>query len=258
MWSDPTRAYRQALDDLKAGRRVLFTGTPCQVAALSALARRARCADNLLTLDFVCHGTPRPEIYASYVKELEAEKGEPVIRYEFRNKDWGWNFARQKVTFADGSARVLWADRYFAAFARNYSLRSGCFHCPFVGLERPSDFTMADCWRVATSHPEWDDNRGTSLVLVNSVKAQALWDALVETKTLKSCAYDLDLAQLRNRPLQQRPACPQGYGRFQKTFDETESFHAAFHTFGSVQLVLRTLVVFAVKKLGWRYFRRHQ
>ena len=258
VWSDPTVAYKEAVGQLKAGRSVLFTGTPCQIAAIKLLAKGYD--ENLLTMDIVCHGTPRPEIFAAYASELETRFAGKITKYEFRNKDAGWNFPRVNCEFsqAGGYNMILRNDPYYFAFGINVSLRPGCFTCPFVGLERVADFTIADCWRVASSNPEWDDNRGTSLVLVNTAKAQAVWDRIQASGRVKGGAYDLDLAQLRNMPLQQHAHKPNSYDAFNKVFDETGSFAEASKVFLSRKMTLKATIVYWVKKLGWFYFRRYQ
>lgn len=258
VWSDPTAAYRGAIDQLKAGRRVLFTGTPCQIAAIKSLAKG--CDEKLLTMDIVCHGTPRPEIFAAYARELEARFGGKITNYEFRNKDAGWNFPHIAAKFGNGSRydTILRNDPYYLAFGVNVSLRPGCFACPFVGIERSSDFTIADCWRVAASNPEWDDNRGTSLVLVNTAKAQETWVRIHTEGRVKGGMYNLDLAQLRNMPLQQRAQKPNSYDRFNKIFDESGSFDAASKVFFSRKLTIKATLIYWVKKIGWFYFRKHQ
>lgn len=256
VWSDPTVAYKQAVANLKVGRKVLFVGTPCQIAAIKTLVRD--CSENLLTMDIVCHGTPRPEIFDAYVTDLEVRYGGRVSRYEFRNKDVGWNFPHVTAKFSSIGRRVLRNDPYFLGFGLNVTLRTSCFRCPYTNLERVADFTIADCWRVAATHPEWDDGKGTSLVLVNSAKAEAIWKELLASGKVKGGAYDLDLAQMRNMPLMQRARKPAMYERFQKIFDETDSFAEAARCFLTRKLVLRATLVYWIKRLGWFYFRRHQ
>lgn len=255
VWSDPTEAYNQAVANLKAGRKVLFTGTPCQIAAIKTLARD--CSENLLTMDIVCHGTPRPEIFDAYVTDLEVRYGGRVSRYEFRNKDMGWNFPHVTAEFSQG-VKKLRNDPYYLGFCLNVTLRPSCFKCPYTNLERVADFTIADCWRVATTHPEWDDGKGTSLVLVNSAKAEAIWRELLASGKVKGGAYDLDLAQMRNMPLMQRARKPSMYDSFQKVFKETGSFEEAAKCFLSHRLILKANLVYWVKKLGWFYFKHHQ
>lgn len=258
VWSDPTLAYRQTLAFLQDGREVLFAGTPCQIAAIKNLAKGKD--EKLVTVDIVCHGTPRSEIFEAYAEELERRYGGRILDYEFRNKDAGWNFPRVNCEFSNGEGYnvILRNDPYYLGFGLNASLRPSCFACPFVGLERVADFTIADCWRVATSHPEWDDNRGTSLVLVNTPKAVGIWDEILNGGKIAGGPYDLDLAQMRNMPLQQRARKPKQYEEFNRVFDEAHSFEKAARCFLSRKLLFRASLTYWVKKIGWFYFRRHQ
>ena len=260
VWSDPTAAYGQAVQNLKDGREVLFVGTPCQIAAMKSLAKGVD--EKLTTVDIICHGTPRPEIFTAYVEELERRFGGKVTRYEFRNKAAGWNFPHVKADFSNtvggGYDMILRNDPYYLGFGINATLRSGCFKCPYTNLERVADFTVGDCWRVAASHPEWDDNKGTSLVLVNTPKAMRLWSEIMESGCVKGGVYDLDLAQMRNLPLMQKAHKPVCYDRFREVFEETGSFGEAAKTFLSFKFVFRTTLVYWVKKLGWFYLRHRQ
>ena len=258
VWSDPTLSYQQALAFLRDGREVLFAGTPCQIAAIKNLAKGKD--EKLITVDIVCHGTPRSEIFEAYAGALERRYGGRITNYAFRNKDAGWNFPHVNCEFSNGRGYdvILRNDPYYLGFGLNVSLRPGCFACPFVGLERVADFTIADCWRVATSHPEWDDNRGTSLVLVNTRKAVGIWEETLKGGKIAGGPYDLDLAQMRNQPLQQRVRKPKQYEAFNRVFAETHSFEKAAKSFMSWKLVFRASLTYWVKKMGWFYFRRHQ
>lgn len=256
VWSDPARAYDLALAELERGREVLFSGTPCQVAAMKK--RAGKFDECLITVDIVCHGAPRADVFSSYIAELERRRGVKVSGCEFRNKRSGWNFPKMAIDFADGRRRISAVDPYFAAFVRNYSLREGCFACPFVGVEHTADYTMGDCWRIASSHPEWDDDAGTSLVLANTPRALAFVRRAIAGGRLKGGEYDLDLAQLRNLPLQQRASRPLRYRKFQETFDATGSTLEAVRAAIPRCLFVRMALVYWIKRFGWRYLRRHQ
>lgn len=256
VWSDPARAYDLALAELDRGREVLFSGTPCQVAAMKK--RAGKFGERLVTVDIVCHGAPRADVFTSYIAELERRQGAKVSGCEFRNKCGGWNFPKMAIDFADGRRRISVADPYFAAFVRNYSLREGCFACPFVGVERAADYTMGDCWRIASSHPEWDDDAGTSLVLANTPRALAFVKRAIAGGRLKGGEYDLDLAQLRNLPLQQRASRPLRYRKFQETFDATGSTLRAVRAAIPRCLFVRMVLVYWIRRFGWRYLRRYQ
>lgn len=258
VWSESSQAYKEAIAALKSGWKVLFVGTPCQIAALKNLAQGS--AENLLTVDFACHGTPRADMFASYVAELESRFGGKCTSYDFRDKHMGWNFPRVSAGFCNGKKYdvIMRADPWYLGFALNATLREGCFKCPYVSLERVSDFTIADCWRIAASNPKWDDNKGTSCVFVNSGKAKKVWDEVRATGSISCGEYDLDLAQMRNMPLMQRAIMPGMYKKVQRVFDETGSFSAASKYFMSCKMVWKAKIIFWVKKFGWFYFRKRQ
>ena len=254
--SDAKAAIQEAVDELKGGRTVLFTGCPCQVFAMKSAARD--CNANLLTVDIVCHGAPRPEVFASYVAELEQRHQARLVRYEFRNKDKGWNFPNIVYAFDNGKmCRVIpWLDSYFHGFSVNAFLQRGCYSCPFATLERTGDITIGDCWRVAASHPQWDDERGTSLVFGNSERGVAFLRS-IGLDDLPGGEYPLDLAEKRNMPLVQ-PAVGLYRAAFDKIFAETGAFERASACYMTWRRCLKYRVFYWIKKLGWFYFRHHQ
>lgn len=258
VWSDPSKAYKDALRKLKSGREVLFTGTPCQIAAIKAMAKGYD--GKLLTVDFVCHGTPRADMFASYMKELEECFGGKCITYDFRDKRMGWNFPRVNAEFTRGGvySKIIRNDPWYIGFCLNATLREGCFACPYTTLERVADFTIADCWRIAASHPEWDDNKGTSLVMANTNKSFSMWREIASTGKIAYGEYDIDLAQMRNESLMQRARKPMVYDEVQETFEETGSFGRAATFFMTRKFVWKAKVIFWTKKLGWFYFKHRQ
>ena len=257
VYSEAAPAIADAVGKLKAGREVLFSGCPCQCAAMKAAAKG--CDEGLTTVDFVCHGTPRPEVFAAYVEELEKRHGGKLTRYEFRNKDRGWNFQNIVYAFDNGrTVRTLpWLDSFFHGFSVNAFLRSSCYACPFASLERVSDITIADCWRVAASHPQWDDNRGTSLVLGNSEKGVRLLDDIGVAR-LPGGLYPLELAEKRNAALMQPAVRSCFEARFSEVFAATMDFGRAAACFMTSRRRMKYWIVYWVKKIGWFYFKHHQ
>lgn len=258
VYSDATDATKEAVSELKAGKAVLFAGTPCQVAVMSACAKDY--AAKLITIDIVCHGTPRPEVFTAYVEEMERKHGGHLTRYEFRNKDRGWNFPSIVSAYDNGRVvrTIPWHDKYFHGYSINAFLRDICYVCPYAKLERPGDFTIGDCWRVATSHPQYDDGKGTSMLFVNTKKARAFWRDVQLTASLSGGVYDVELARLRNMPLMEpavRPPCARSFARI---FKATSSFEKAAATYATKRSWIRNGLVYLVKRYGWFYFRRHQ
>lgn len=258
VYSDATEATKEALNELKAGKTVLFAGTPCQVAVMSACAKDY--AAKLITVDIVCHGTPKPEVFAAYAEEMERKHGGRLTRYEFRNKDRGWNFPSIVSAYDNGRVvrTIPWHDEYFHGYSINAFLRDVCYVCPYAKLERPGDFTIGDCWRVATSHPQYDDGKGTSMLFVNTDKARAFWNDVQVSTSLSGGIYDVELARLRNMPLMEpavKPLCARLFARIFKT---TGSFEQAAAIYATKKAWIRNGLVYLIKRYGWFYFRRHQ
>lgn len=164
-------AFCQVRADLKNGRRVLFTGTPCQVAGLYAFLGGDDV--NLLTADVLCHGVPSPAVFERYLESLGV--GEKC-RIEFRNKDNGWK--KYEVVVGDRVHETFRANAYMKGFLSNLYLRPSCASCRFVGCRRPGDLTLGDFWGAGNFRKRYDDDKGTSLVLLNSPKARSIFQTL--------------------------------------------------------------------------------
>lgn len=198
--------YRQAEKFLKEGRKVLFTGTPCQIAGLKKFLRKEY--DNLLAVDFVCHGVPSPKVWARYLKELLVSKGEkntvsfspnqiivserniPIVGISFRDKTLGWKkfsfVLRQnltKVTAAGGGNSVSFFDMhqnntFMRLFLSDIILRPSCYDCHCKEGKSGADITIADFWGIGNVSPEMDDDKGTSLVLIQTPKGKHVFSLL--------------------------------------------------------------------------------
>lgn len=182
-------SYKQAEAFLKAGQKVMFTGTPCQIAGLRNFLRKDY--ENLLTVDFVCHGVPSPLVWRMYLKEEIARQGEvgrnsvltsskvvPVLTgVNFRDKSTGWKKFSFVLNFSKASAEgeqntvlstVFTDNDYMKAFLSNLSLRPSCYSCPAKAGKSGADITIGDFWGIENVLPELDDNRGLSLLMLHS------------------------------------------------------------------------------------------
>ncbi len=165
-------AYRDAESFLKSGRKVLFSGTPCQIAALKKyLGKEYR---NLITVDFICHGVPSRRVFREYLGEVA--KGREIAKVNFRDKTEGWRVFSLKVDFADGSTyrKNLEEDPFVCGFLKNLYLRPSCYQCAYRGFERPADVTLADFWGVQNIMPEIYDDKGTSIVIIRKDSLEKL------------------------------------------------------------------------------------
>lgn len=173
--SEMTGIPEKVLSDLKQGRSVLFTGTPCQCAGIGSLCARFR--DRLLLADIVCHGVPSPEVWAGFLKWAEKKQGSALARVWFRDLARGWHSTEARLEFESG--KVLHTCRFYHLFIRNLINRPSCGNCPFARTARPSDLTMGDCWGVEKVLPGFaDDDRGCSLLLVNTPAGRQFLDGL--------------------------------------------------------------------------------
>lgn len=174
--SDMDGIPSQILEDLKSGRRVLFTGTPCQCAGIGSLCAGFR--ENILLADIICHGVPAPWVWREYLKMREKEEGAKLTGAVFRAPEMGWHKHKELLVF-DSHSKAY--DTYTFLFYQHLMLRPSCTVCHFARKERPSDITMADCWFVEKYAPSFhDDNRGCSLLLIHTEAGDAFVSAFNE------------------------------------------------------------------------------
>ena len=181
--SASAEAIEHAAQLLACGMPVLFSGTPCQIDGL--LARlHGKNTEQLITVDIVCHGTPSPGVFASYIKELEKMRGAKVTAYSFRDKRFGWKDFAAVATFEDGSEHVGTQrdEPYLRGFLANLYLRPSCTACSQLrGARHVSDLTLADLWGAHELYPAEDDDTGLSLVIVNTQKGMKAIEACAKT-----------------------------------------------------------------------------
>lgn len=165
--SDTGGCYTEAAALLREGRRVLFSGTPCQIAGLHAFLRGER-PERLLTVECLCHGVPSPAVWRRYTEETAG--GRRILGVDFRDKSRsGWRRYDFTVRTDGGERRVpAREDLYMRAFLAELTLRPSCYACPFKSGRSGSDITLADFWNIRDVLPAFDDDRGASLVLLNT------------------------------------------------------------------------------------------
>lgn len=175
--------YKDVRAQVREGKQILFTGTPCQVAGLYGFLGQAY--DNLLTCDLVCHGVPSPKVFAYYLRYLRQKHRAGIRSISFRDKRTGWRSFSITIAFSDGKvySRPFTRDVFMRGFLQNLYLRPSCYACPFVGFPRWGDITLADYWGVEAKHPAFDDNKGTSLLFVNTKLGRDFYDEIKDQLT---------------------------------------------------------------------------
>jgi len=193
--SDTSKIFPEVKKLLDEGREVLFSGTPCQVAALRGFLGEKGGSGKLVTVDFICHGAPSPKVFQAYLQELSAKRGSPVRQVRCRDGNLGCVPMRIGIDFADGSTYLedCEHDFYFRLFLSGIINRRACASCPYTRVRRNSDLTIADNWRFASFAPEWDDNTGVSTLLVNTPRGAALLRDAAGSLEIRKCTLkDID------------------------------------------------------------------
>ncbi|MEG1834489.1 MAG: Coenzyme F420 hydrogenase/dehydrogenase, beta subunit C-terminal domain [Oscillospiraceae bacterium] len=176
--SKTSDTYIRAKEFLDEKRLVLFTGTPCQIGGLKAYLQKDY--NNLICQDIICHGVPSPMVWQKYIEYRKDIAKSNIDNINFRDKSEGWQNFSMKIEFASGSSDVqlLRNDLMIKSFLKNVSLRPSCYACSFKTLNRQSDITLADFWGIENVMPKMNDDKGTSLVIINSQKGQTLFDLI--------------------------------------------------------------------------------
>lgn len=169
--------FRQAENFLKAGRKVLFTGTPCQIAGLRRYLRKDY--PNLLAMDFICHGVPSPLVWQQYLQEVRKKHSDIKInQIYFRDKTVGWKKYSLKINQIKKQEEIAVLSEpfpqniYMQGFLKDIYLRPSCYSCVAKSMKSGSDLTIGDFWGIHQKMPEWDDDRGTSCVLIQTEKGK--------------------------------------------------------------------------------------
>ena len=165
--------YREVLADLKAGRKVLFTGTPCQIGGLKNYLHRDY--ENLFCMDLICHGVPPMEYLTQHLNKVA--KGNNVTNVTFRIGK------RDFVLFVKSGDETVYTtfreeDLYYASFIRGQDFRENCYHCPYACADRCGDISVGDYWLDKTTLKKPMEGKITAVV-VNSLRGQQLLDTVM-------------------------------------------------------------------------------
>ncbi|MCQ2485350.1 MAG: Coenzyme F420 hydrogenase/dehydrogenase, beta subunit C-terminal domain [Clostridia bacterium] len=183
-------AYTDAKNFLKEGKKVLFSGTPCQISALKSFLGKEY--DNLLTIEVICEGVPSPIFIEKYVEFLKKKTGSDVLSVDYRfKKIRKWDFQVMKVDFADGKTRMKdrWFNDFWVIWLNHLMSRPSCYKCPFTTANRVADISLGDLWGVHLYCPElYNRDKGASLVVCNTLKGK---EAVKEAENIMD-GHELD------------------------------------------------------------------
>lgn len=248
--SDITSIFSIVENALGNKRTVLFTGTPCQVAAVRRFVevRKLPNSDCLITMDLLCHGIASPVIWRDYLADIGARYGKPAEIY-FRSKDKGWSHHAMKIKLSDGgdiSDVVNRAMDFFILWTSQCMTRLSCHYCPFSCSERTGDFSTGDFVGIEKLQYAYPIEDGVSLMMANSDRARLL------TKQLPMILQPVSLQQGAQPSLQYPVAPPRDRKRFWKTY-RAQGFSGIVRHYGHYRLekwLVYKMIVPVCKKLG--------
>ena len=174
--SDLGNCFQQIQDDLNNSNKVLFCGTPCQVAGLINFLSKPY--ENLFVVDLVCHGVPSPQLWREYLTYIQSIKG-PLKTVNFRSKKLGYHVSVMEESFANGQTIIGSARTNLMSkcFFRNIADRYSCYNCQFKTVERCSDLTLYDSWHASKLvNGLKDDDKGYTNIIVQSNNGKILID----------------------------------------------------------------------------------
>lgn len=240
--SDINGSYQKAEDFLKVGRKVLFSGTPCQIAGLKSYLRKEY--DNLLTVECACHGVPSSGLWQKYLSEVT--NGKSVLSINHRDKRTGWRNYSVFIKFADGKEITQAHDDnpWTRAFIKDIDLRPSCHQCAFKTFKSQADITLADLWGDRNLLPNQNEDKGITLVISKSHKAIEL---LKNIESIKDFTLQ-DVVPFNGAlviPPKQNPKRSEFMSRLQKG----ESFSKLVRTMTKDPFVLRMKIMIS-KMIG--------
>lgn len=176
-------SYKNTKCFLEKNFKVLFSGTPCQIAGLKSFLNKEY--ENLLCIDLICHGVPSPKIWDFYIGHLKESIG-AVKDISFRDKSFGWSKFSLKISGIKNTyLKTLDKDKYMQIFLNNRALRMSCYNCFVKDKGSNSDITLGDFWGINSLYPEFDDDNGVSAVIIHSLKGMKIFNSIMNIDKIK-------------------------------------------------------------------------
>lgn len=190
--------YKKAKEYLDSGRKVLYTGTPCQIEGLYSFLRKDY--DNLYTQDLICHGVPSKKIWNEYLKYRKSTDKAMPTDISFRSKEeYNWTNFAMSFKYEDKKVEINHDDdTYMQIFLSDIALRPSCYSCKFKEKNRKADITLADFWGINNVLPNMNDEKGTSLVIVHSENGKKLLESISEKIKLEPVNFESAIVSNRN------------------------------------------------------------
>lgn len=184
--------FNKAKELLEIGNRVIFSGTPCQIAGLKSFLNKEY--DNLLCIDLICHGVGSPKVFLDTIQYTAAKYGAEVREYSFRNKSFKLGNLKDNLSvykLNNGKSKFIERDEYSQLFYSQLCLRPSCgSNCKFRSSNRLGDITIADFKNKSGIFPKLKDYKNYSTIIVNSEKGDIVFNELHNKMSILSCEIE--------------------------------------------------------------------
>jgi coenzyme F420-reducing hydrogenase beta subunit len=248
-------SYKNVKKFLEEGKNVLFTGTPCQIGGLKFYLQKEY--EKLICIDIICHGVPSPKVWKKYVDFREKIAGSKLREIALRHKNCGWMCFFVLFVFENETEyrKIHRKDLFIQAFLKDLCLRPSCYQCGFKTINRISDITIADFWGVQNIAPEMFDDKGTSLVLLQSSKGRDIFDKIKSDACYMEVACEKSLQF--NKSAFRSCAEPRKRGKFMENIDRFP-FDKLVKKYAKLSLAIRIkrLIVALLCRLGLLTFAK--
>ncbi len=189
--SDTKNTFKEVECDLKAGKKVLYSGVPCQIAGLKSYLKKDY--ENLLTVDLLCHGAASPKTLKKYLTYIRKKYKSKVVKLDMRNKiktnGNSYNITDCKtILHNDSRIDLELRNSYNKIYFKNIGYRKACFNCRYISKQ--SDLTIGDCWGLNHCMPELNWNKGNSVIAMNSAMGGKIVNKLNEVMNVYPIKYE--------------------------------------------------------------------
>ena len=188
--SNTNGIYVRVSEQLLNNRKVLFVGTPCQVCGLKKNLGKNSDNENLLTINFVCHGVPSNEIFHKYISQKYYNGKLDNVDFRYKDEKRGWHQMSLRLYYKDKNVIIPYgSDEFYRSFVNNDLLRKSCYACSYL-FNDFADITIADFWGIRKYNQEKDDNKGISLIIAHNKKAEEFVPLLTQSGECTPLPYE--------------------------------------------------------------------
>lgn len=236
-----------AISDLVSGELVVFSGTPCQIAAIRKRVEHELIdASKLYLIDIVCHGTPQQRVWKDFKHWLETKYRSKLTDFSFRYTLARWKSYPTMASFENGKCIIngFKLRRYTELFYSDLALEKACYNCHFANTNRPSDVTIGDFWGIRKVIPHFPYKEEVSQILPNSSKGERIINFLGGNSSYIICTSRLEEAQKYQMSFFQKTKKPDNVDIFwadyqEKSFEHILKKYAGYNCAGFCKYCLK-------------------